>query len=594
MILSGVAVATAIQHGQKFGMLFRPHSASIGSAWSWVSAMWLVAAVGCGYFLTARLGLGLLLEPDGVAVFWPAAGISSGILIALGPKVRLPVTAAVIAATVAANLMGDRDIWAGIGFGLCNAVEALIAAEIIHYYFKADFTLGRLQEVFVLLVAAITSTAISGIGGAVFFKLFHSPDAPMFITWRHWFASDAIGIIGVAPLVIGLASAARDPPLRRELADAAAGLALLTAMTGIIISLPNTPWQTLVPGALIFPMVLWLAARCRPVFAAAGAFIVSLTVVWSTIFGIGHFGDTALPLEDRILQAQAVILVVTLGAFTLAALFAERRQHETILMNSEARLARANKMLQRERDNKLMNVGAAISAISHELKQPLTAIVTKSSAARRFLERTTPDVPRVQAILGEIVGASFRANEVLENIQGLFGHDQQPLPTDLNELVRDSLRLMHEQFERHRVKMLTQLAPDLPTVYAHKGQLQEVIINLMQNSIDAMEAAERTRMLRIETERRGEDTIGISIQDSGKGIDARMIDSIFDAFVTTKAKGKGLGLAISKMIIERHGGQLVASSAGNESGAIFEMILPINPDRREISAKALPDSEVLR
>jgi signal transduction histidine kinase len=490
--------------------------------------------------------------------------------------------------------MGDRDIWAGIGFGLCNAVEALIAAEIIHYYFKADFTLGRLQEVFVLLVAAITSTAISGIGGAVFFKLFHSPDAPMFITWRHWFASDAIGIIGVAPLVIGLASAARDPPLRRELADAAAGLALLTAMTGIIISLPNTPWQTLVPGALIFPMVLWLAARCRPVFAAAGAFIVSLTVVWSTIFGIGHFGDTALPLEDRILQAQAVILVVTLGAFTLAALFAERRQHETILMNSEARLARANKMLQRERDNKLMNVGAAISAISHELKQPLTAIVTKSSAARRFLERTTPDVPRVQAILGEIVGASFRANEVLENIQGLFGHDQQPLPTDLNELVRDSLRLMHEQFERHRVKMLTQLAPDLPAVYAHKGQLQEVIINLMQNSIDAMEAAERTRMLRIETERRGEDTIGISIQDSGKGIDARMIDSIFDAFVTTKAKGKGLGLAISKMIIERHGGQLVASSAGNESGAIFEMILPINPDRREISAKALPDSEVLR
>jgi signal transduction histidine kinase len=575
-------------------MLFRPQSASIGSAWSWASAMWLVAAVGCGYFLTARLGLGLLLEPDGVAVFWPAAGISSGILIALGPKVRLPVTAAVIAATVAANLMGDRDIWAGIGFGLCNAVEALIAAEIIHYYFKADFTLGRLQEVFVLLVAAITSTAISGIGGAVFFKLFHSPDAPMFITWRHWFASDAIGIIAVAPLVIGLASAARDPPLRRELVDAAAGLALLTAMTGIIISLPNTPWQTLVPGALIFPMVLWLAARCRPVFAAAGAFIVSLTVVWSTIFGIGHFGDTALPLEDRILQAQAVILVVTLGAFTLAALFAERRQHETILMNSEARLARANKMLQRERDNKLMNVGAAISAISHELKQPLTAIVTKSSAARRFLERTTPDVPRVQAILGEIVGASFRANEVLENIQGLFSHDQQPLPTDLNELVRDSLRLMHEQFERHRVKMLTQLAPDLPAIYAHKGQLQEVIINLMQNSIDAMEAAERTRLLRIETERRGEDSIGISIQDSGKGIDARMIDSIFDAFVTTKAKGKGLGLAISKMIIERHGGQLVASSAGNESGAIFEMILPINLDRREISAKALPDSEVLR
>jgi signal transduction histidine kinase len=547
-----------------------------------VSDVWLAAAVGCGYFLAARLSLGLLLQPDGVAVFWPAAGISSGILIALGPPVRLPVTAAVVAATFAANLLGDRNIAAGFGFGLCNAVEALITAGIIQHHFKADFTLGRLQQVLGLLVAAILGTVVSGIGGAVVFKLFHSPDVPMFTMWRHWFASDAVGIIAVAPLVIGLTAAARDPPPRRELAEGAAVLALLTAMTGIIILLPNTPWQTLVPGALIFPMVLWLAARCRPVFAAAGAFIVSLTVVWATIFGIGHFGDTALPQEDRILQAQAVILVVTLGAFVLAALFSERRQHEIVLMNSEARLARANKMLQRERDNKLMNVGAAISAISHELKQPLTAIVTKGSAARRFLERTPSDVSRVQAILNEIVGASFRANEVLENIHSLFGHDHEPHPTDINELVRESLRLLHEQFERHHVTILTQFAPDLPAVPAHKGQLQEVVINLMQNSIDAMEAVEKARFLRIQTERRGQGAIGISIQDSGKGIDARMIDTIFDAFVTTKAKGKGLGLAISKMIIDRHEGQLTASSAGAENGAIFQITLPTKLEREPV------------
>jgi len=549
--------------------------------------LWLAAAVGCGYFLAARLSLGLLLQPDGVAVFWPAAGISSGILIALGPQVRLPVTVAVFASTLTANLMGDRDLWAGASFGVCNAAEALITAGIIQRYFKAGFDLGRLQQVLGLVAAAIVSTTLSGIGGAVAFKLFHSPTVSMFTSWWHWFASDAVGIIAVAPLVIGLAAATRDPPPRRELVEGAAVLALLTAMTGIIISLPNTPWQTLVPGALIFPMVLWLAARCRPVFAAAGAFVVSLTVVWATIFGIGHFGDTSLPQDDRILQAQAVILVMTLGAFVLAALFSERRQHETVLMNSEARLARVNKLLQRERDNKLMNVGAAISAISHELKQPLTAIVTKGSAARRFLERTPSDITRVQAILGEIVGASFRANEVLENIHSLFGHDQETHLTDVTELVRESLRLMHEQFERHRITILTQFAPDLPAVPAHKGQLQEVIINLLQNSVDAMEAVRKARFLRIQTDRRGQDAIGISIQDSGKGIDARMIDSIFDAFVTTKAKGKGLGLAISKMIIDRHDGQLTASSAGSENGAIFEITLPIKLER-EPSREALP------
>jgi signal transduction histidine kinase len=560
-------------------MLFRQQSKSIGWSWEWVSDVWLAAAVGCGYFLAARLSLGLLLKPDGVAVFWPAAGISSGILIVLGPRVRVPVSAAVIAATVAANLMGDRNISAGVGFALCNAIEALITAGIIHSYFKAGFTLGRLQEVLGLVVAAIAATVVSGIGGAITFKLFHSPDVPMFITWWHWFASDAIGIIAVAPLVIGIVAAARNPPPRRELIEGTTALVLLAAVTGIIILLPKSPWQTLVPGGVLFPMLLWVAARCRPVFAAAGAFIVSLTVVWATIFGIGHFGDPEFSLDELILQAQAVILVVTLGAFVLAALFAERKQHETVLMNSEARLARANKMLQRERDNKLMNVGAAISAISHELKQPLTAIVTKGSAARRFLERTPSDVPRVQSILSEIVEASFRANEVLENIHGLFSHDQEPHPTDINELVGDSLRLMHEQFERHRIKIVTQLASDMPAIAAHRGQLQEVIINLLQNSIDAMERIEPPRLLRIETERRGPNAVGISIRDSGKGIDARVIDSIFDAFVTTKAKGKGLGLAISRMIVERHDGQLTASSAGLENGTVFQIVLPVNAEQ---------------
>jgi signal transduction histidine kinase len=102
-----------------------------------------------------------------------------------------------------------------------------------------------------------------------------------------------------------------------------------------------------------------------------------------------------------------------------------------------------------------------------------------------------------------------------------------------------------------------------------------------------METVEKARFLRIRTERRGQDAIALSIQDSGKGIDARMIDSIFDAFVTTKAKGKGLGLAISKMIIDRHDGQLTASSAGSENGAIFQITLPITLER-EPSPEALP------
>jgi signal transduction histidine kinase len=555
-------------------VLFRERSVADRLLRSLTGDLWLAAAVGCGYFLAARLSLGLLLEPDGVAVFWPAAGISSGVLIALGPQARLPVVSAVIAATIAANLLGDRNIWAALSFALCNGAEALITAAIIQRYFTAGFNLDRLQEVLGLLAAAVAGTMISAMGAVFAYKYFHSPNVPALTIWWHWFASDAVGSVAVAPLVIGVNHAFRRPLPRRELVEGLVAFVLLAALTGIIISLPKEPWATLVPGALLFPILLWLAARSRPVFAAAGAFIVSLTVCWATIFGIGHFGDTTLPIEDRILQAQVVILFMTLGALVLAALFAERRHHELVLSQSEAHLARANKMLARERDNKLMNLGAAISAISHELRQPLTGIVTKGSAARRFLERKPSDVGRVQGILGEMINASFHANEMLESIHGLFGHaDQEPQLTDLNDVVHEVLGLLHDELQRHRITIRAQLSANLPPVLGHKGQLQEVIFNLIQNSIEAMQAMENHRVLQIQSELRGQDAIAISIQDSGKGIDPQIIDNVFDAFVTTKKKGKGLGLALSRMIIERHEGQLTASSNGR-TGALFQIVLP--------------------
>jgi signal transduction histidine kinase len=555
-------------------VLFRERSVADRLLRSLTGDLWLAAAVGCGYFLAARLSLGLLLEPDGVAVFWPAAGISSGVLIALGPQARLPVVSAVIAATIAANLLGDRNIWAALSFALCNGAEALITAAIIQRYFTSGFNLDRLQEVLGLLAAAVAGTMISAMGAVFAYKYFHSPNVPALTIWWHWFASDAVGSVAVAPLVIGVNHAFRRPLPRRELVEGLVAFVLLAALTGIIISLPKEPWATLVPGALLFPILLWLAARSRPVFAAAGAFIVSLTVCWATIFGIGHFGDTTLPLEDRILQAQVVILFMTLGALVLAALFAERRHHELVLSQSEAHLARANKMLARERDNKLMNLGAAISAISHELRQPLTGIVTKGSAARRFLERKPSDVGRVQGILGEMINASFHANEMLESIHGLFGHaDQEPQLTDLNDVVHEVLGLLHDELQRHRITIRAQLSANLPPVLGHKGQLQEVIFNLIQNSIEAMQAMENHRVLQIQSELRGQDAIAISIQDSGKGIDPQIIDNVFDAFVTTKKKGKGLGLALSRMIIERHEGQLTASSNGR-TGALFQIVLP--------------------
>ena len=546
----------------------RQRSAIDALSQRWVTSIGIAAAVGLAYFLAAKLSLGLLMKPGGVAVFWPAAGISSGVLIALGPRARWPVAAGVMAATVAANLMGDRNIWASAAFALCNAAEALITAGLIQHYFGTGFRLDRLRQVLSLLAAAVVGTVISGIGGAVAYKLFHSPTVSMLTIWWQWFASDAVGIVAVAPLVIGLGAAVLEPPPRNELIEGVAALVILAAMTGIIISLPQEPWKTVVPSALLFPLLLWLAARFRPVFAAAGAFLVSVTIVWTTIFGIGHFGDTGLPIDDRILEAQALILVVALTAFVLAALFTERRE-------SVARLAHANLLLEHERDNKLMNVEAIAASIAHEIKQPLAAIVMNGGAALQLLGTAPPDHDEVRAALNDMIADSHRTSEVFEGIRALFrkvDHERQLI--DMNEIILRVLQSLRGELKDHGVTTRTELMSGLPLVEGNRNQLQQVVFNLVHNALEAMNATtDRSRVLRVRTEHCGRDAIAVAVEDSGPGIDPKQLDGIFDAFFTTKAHGMGLGLAICRMIIGRHGGQLTVSSDGKR-GALFQFVLP--------------------
>src|SRR5262249_2871035 len=154
----------------------------------------------------------LLTKPEGVAVFWPAAGVSAGVLIALGSRARWPVVAGTMAATIAANFSGGRNLGNAVLFAVLNAGEARITAWLIVRYFRPDFRLNKLRNMLGLTAAAIIGTAVSGVGGATTFKFLHSMTTPVLTTWQHWFASDGLGIITVAPLLIELASASRDRP----------------------------------------------------------------------------------------------------------------------------------------------------------------------------------------------------------------------------------------------------------------------------------------------------------------------------------------------------------------------------------------------
>lgn len=535
----------------------------------WAGSVVLAIAVAIAYLLAARLSFFLVTKPDDIAVFWPAAGVAAGILIALGPGTRLPVAVGTMVASIPANLLGHWSLWTSIVFALCNAGQVLLMAGLIQRYFGSAFSLDSLRQVLGLVVAAIVGTAASAIGGTVGVVLVQGSTAPALTIWYHWLTSNVPGILAVAPLLIGLVAAVRAPPPRSEIIEGGVALVALTALSGLTIFLPRKPWVIVALVALLFPLLLWLAARCRPVFAAAAAFIVALTIVSTTTFSIGMFDEKNFTIAERALAAQAAIMAVALCAIVLASLFSERRE-------GEARLARSNIMLQRERDNKLMNIEAITSAIVHEVRQPLAAIVTNGQAGIRWLTKTPPDFDEVRGALTSMIRDSRRANQVLESIRALFkSADLEAQAVDLNGIALEALDVLRGELMDHRVITRTELAAELPLVRGHSGQLQEVMVNLVRNAIDAMDSiTDHARVLRVRTECDGGEAVVVSVEDSGPGVDSAKLDSIFDAFVTTKPHGMGLGLAICRMIISRHEGHLSAS-AHNKGGALFQFTLPI-------------------
>ena len=304
---------------------------------SLIGSIALAVAVSVAYFFAAQLSLELLTKPDGVAVFWPAAGISSGILIALGPRVRLPVTVGVLIASTVASLVGDRSIAAAAVFALSNAGEPLLVAWLIKRQFGDDFRLESLPSVLGFFAAAGIGPAISGSLATVGFILFYSSTAPVLTTWLNWLASDALGIIMVAPLLIGLSGLQREFPDKWELAAGTLTLVLLVLITATAFSSPAHYWYTALPLATLLPALL--AAYCSPVFAAAAALTLGFAVVWTTTFGIGDFGEPR-SLHDGAYAGRATLLAISTCTLLLAALFAERRHKEAALKESNERLAR--------------------------------------------------------------------------------------------------------------------------------------------------------------------------------------------------------------------------------------------------------------
>ena len=219
------------------------------------------------------------------------------------------------------------------------------------------------------------------------------------------------------------------------------------------------------------------------------------------------------------------------------------------------------------------------ATIAHEVNQPLAAVVANAEACLRWLDRGTPDLDAARRSVEWVINDNNRASEVIRRVRALAKKTEiEKVPPDVNDVFREVAVLVRRELVSHQVSLRTEFASALPMILADRVQLQQVIINLVMNGIEAMQAVtDRPRELVIRSGQNETQQVLVSVTDCGVGISTENADRLFNAFFTTKASGMGMGLSICRSIIEAHGGRLWAT-ANVPHGAAFQFTLPVNAD----------------
>ena len=255
--------------------------------------------------------------------------------------------------------------------------------------------------------------------------------------------------------------------------------------------------------------------------------------------------------------------------------------HEHRATQSELR----QRLLEIAELNRQADTAILVTSIAHEISQPLAAVVSNGNAGLRWLDGKIPNVERARTTLSNIVRAGQRAGEIIDSIRAISKKEHRVrAPISVNELIREVLALVEAELQTHHIAVQTTLTEANPEVLADRARLRQVMLNLIENAIEAMRfPIVSTRVLHLKTELDGSQNIIVAVQDSGTGIDRENIERVFERFFTTKTQGMGMGLTICRSIIESHNGHLWAE-AGLGQGSVFWILLPTRADIATVPA----------
>jgi C4-dicarboxylate-specific signal transduction histidine kinase len=249
---------------------------------------------------------------------------------------------------------------------------------------------------------------------------------------------------------------------------------------------------------------------------------------------------------------------------------AEQRRTEEALQVTRTELARVVR---------ITTIGELAASIAHEVNQPLAAVVANADACVAWLARDHPDLVAARAAAERATQGATRASEVIGRIRSLINKTApERARVQVNEIIREVVALADRQASKNEVSVQPVLAPELSTIFGDRIQLQQVILNLMLNGIEAMNGiSDRPRRLVIRSQMQDADQVRVSVEDSGIGVKAEIMGRLFEPFFTTRSQGIGMGLPISRSIVEAHGGRLWAESTVSQ-GSVFQFTLPSGGD----------------
>lgn len=408
-----------------------------------------------------------------------------------------------------------------------------------------------------VLMAPNTAVALVSLGGALMLGTRQSPWAPL--------AAQLLAAASLAIATAGLIAYAYGVISQIEFMSANAmalqsAMALAFASIGVLWTRPRRALTSIITNPTFGGAT---ARRLLPVVVLTTVGLGALRVAMTRYEMFDELTRTALLVTAILITLVAVVLIFARNLRRLSLQLAEREQ---ALREALMKLAHANRV---------MTMGQLTASIAHETSQPIAATVTNAAAGLNWLDAHPPNLEMVRQMFDCIISDGMRAGDVIGRIRALI-KEAPPRKESLqiNETVLEVIAMTRSEMVKNGVAVRTQLAEGLPLIQADRVQLQQVMLNLIVNAVEAMSEVDAARELLISTGKNTPNTVLISLRDSGPGVDPKRADHLFDPFYTSKAKGMGMGLAICRSIVETHGGW-IGSGANEPRGAVFQFTLPV-------------------